>query len=567
LTHIATPDWVKDAVFYQIFPDRFASSERVPKPSNLEPWDSPPTVFGFKGGDLLGVVERLDYLQELGVTAIYFNPIFQSAANHRYHTHDYYRVDPILGGDGAFRVLLDAAHARGMRVVLDGVFNHASRGFYQFQHTLENGAASPYLDWFHFDEARLRAGKQLNAYLSPEEERRLARSGGGLRDLGYQAWWDLPALPEFNTETEAVRRFIFDVARHWIEFGMDGWRLDVPQEIDDDGFWREFRRVVKTARPEAYIVGEIWAEAQRWLQGDQFDAVMNYPFSRACLGFFGGERLDMAQRPGGFTLQPLSAVEFADAIGRLLALYDWEVTLVQLNLLDSHDMPRFLTLVGGDKAALKLATLFQMTFPGAPCVYYGDEIGMEGRHDPDCRRAFPWDEARWDHDLLAFFRRAIALRHAHPALRRGRYLRLHADSQHGVYAFARQGEGETLVVVLNNGGASYDLDVLAGGLFPEGASLHDVWGGDRASVTAGRITGATLPPRSGAVLAAAGRWGRGVSGRFDPVPLAGRRRDRAARERAGAGDRPVPDAGPLVAHAVRKRASRSRAHRREDPAL
>jgi cyclomaltodextrinase len=507
LTHIVTPDWVKDAVFYQIFPDRFARSERVPKPSHLEPWDSPPTVHGFKGGDLLGVAERLDYLQALGITAIYFNPIFQSAANHRYHTHDYYRVDPILGGDGAFRELLDAAHARGIRVVLDGVFNHASRGFYQFHHTLENGAASPYLDWFHFDEGRLRARNRLNAYPDPEAAQHPLAGQRSLEALGYQAWWDLPALPKFNTDTPAVRRFMFDVARHWIEFGIDGWRLDVPQDIDDDAFWQEFRRVVKAANPEAYIVGEIWSEAHRWLQGDQFDAVMNYIFDRACLGFFGGGRLDTTQRPGGFTLQPLSAAQFADAMDRMLALYDWEVTLVQLNILSSHDMPRFLTLVQGDKEALKLATLFQMAFPGAPCVYYGDEVGMEGNHDPDCRRAFPWDEARWDASLLAFFRRTIALRHEHPALRRGRYLRLHADERRGVYAFARQGEEETLVVVLNNGPVSYDLDVPVRRLFADGAALHDLWAGGRGRVDEGHITGLTLPPRAGAVLAAEGNLG------------------------------------------------------------
>jgi len=507
LAHIATPDWVKDAVFYQIFPDRFARSERVPKPSHLEPWDSSPTVHGFKGGDLLGVAERLEYLQALGITAVYFNPIFQSAANHRYHTHDYYRVDPILGGDGAFRELLDAAHARGIRVVLDGVFNHASRGFYQFHHTLENGAASPYLDWFHFDEGRLRARNGLNAYPDPDAAQHHVAGRRSLEALGYQAWWDLPALPKFNTDTPAVRRFLFDVARHWIEFGIDGWRLDVPQDIDDDAFWQEFRRVVKAADPEAYIVGEIWFESHRWLQGDQFDAVMNYILDRACLGFFGGERLDTAQRPGGFPLLPLGAIQFADEIDRMLALYDWEVTLAQLNLLGSHDMPRFLTLVQGDREALKLATLFQMTFPGAPCVYYGDEVGMEGGHDPDCRRAFPWDEARWDADLLAFFRRAIALRHEHPALRRGRYLRLHADERCGVYAFARQGEGEALIVVLNNGPTSYDLDVPVRGLFADGAVLRDLWAGGRARVDEGRLTGLTLPPRAGAVLAAEGNLG------------------------------------------------------------
>jgi cyclomaltodextrinase len=496
---IITPEWVKDAVFYQIFPDRFARSERVPKPSNLEEWDSPPTIHGFKGGDLLGVAERLDYLQELGITAIYLNPIFQSAANHRYHTFDYTQVDPILGGNEAFRKLLDAAHARDIHIVPDGVFNHASRGFYQFNHTMENGLASPYLDWFHFNTEWLASGRPLNAYPGIKEEH-LVRHGESLTQLGYVAWWDLPALPKFNTETEAVRRFIFDVARHWVDFGIDGWRLDVPDEIDDDAFWQEFRRVVKAANPEAYIVGEIWADAQRWLQGDQFDGVMNYGVSRACLGFFGGERLDTTQRPGGYELKPLSATQFADAVDRMLGLYDWQVTLAQLNLLDSHDMPRFLTLVNEDKNALKLSTLFQMTFPGAPCIYYGDEIGMQGQHDPDCRRTFPWDKSRWDHDLLTWFRRAIALRKAHPALRRGRYLRLLADDATSVYAFARQGEEETLTVVLNNGASSYDLNMPAQGLYADGAILHDLWDDGQAQVSEGKITGLTLPPRSGAVL-------------------------------------------------------------------
>lgn len=499
MTHISTPEWVKDAVFYQIFPDRFAKSERVTKPSNLESWDSPPTVYGFKGGDLLGVSEHLDYLEELGVNAIYFNPVFQSAANHRYHTHDYYHVDPILGGNDAFREMLDAAHARGIRVVLDGVFNHASRGFYQFYHTLENGGASPYLDWFHFEQDRLEAGERLNAY-PPLEEIDRRSTERSLKMYGYRAWWDLPALPKFNTRTEAVRQFIFDVTSHWIGLGINGWRLDVPYEIDDDAFWREFRRVVKEANPEAYIVGEIWTDASRWLQGDQFDAVMNYIFNRACLGFFGEERLDVSQRPGGHRLRRLRASEFADEIDDMLDLYDWQVTLAQLNLLSSHDMPRFLTLVDQDKDVLRLATLFQMTFPGAPCVYYGDEVGMEGGPDPDCRRAFPWDKSCWDRNLLGFFRRAIDLRHKHPTLRRGQYIRLLADDQHNVYAFARRDEQETLVVVLNNGLDPFELDVGVGSLFADGESLRDVWAGHVARVTNGRATGATLAPKSGAVL-------------------------------------------------------------------
>lgn len=499
------PDWVKDAVFYQIFPDRFARSDRVPKPANLERWDTPPTRHGFKGGDLLGVAEHLDYLEHLGVTAIYLNPIFQSAANHRYHTHDYYRVDPVLGGNAGFRGLLDQAHDRSIRIVLDGVFNHASRGFYQFQQTLENGIDSPYLDWFHFDLERLASGKEITAYPGETRASRFGRRRRTLEELGYRAWYQLPALPKFNTQSEAVRTFIFDVARHWIAFGADGWRLDVPSEIDDDVFWRQFRRAVKGVNPEAYLVGEIWHQADRWLQGDQFDGVMGYVFNRACLGFFGGGSLDVTQRPGGHSLERLTATQFADRIDDLLDRYPESVTQAQFNLLSSHDMPRFLTLVRGDKAALKLATLFQMTFPGAPSIYYGDEIGMEGGPDPDCRRSFPWDEERWDHDLLATFRRAVRLRREHTVLRRGEFKRLEADDDHGVYAFGRTlprsaTESEALVVILNRGARPYRCDVPARGLFDDGVPLRDVWGGLTAQVSDGRIRGELLEAGQGAVL-------------------------------------------------------------------
>ena len=330
----------------------------MPKASNLQPWGAPPTGHAYQGGDLLGVVERLDYLADLGINAIYFNPIFRSGSNHRYHTHDYYQVDPMLGGNAALRELLDAAHARGIRVVLDGVFNHASRGFFQFHDILENGPDSAYLDWFHVEDW------PLHPY------------GGG--KANYAAWWGNRALPKFNTDTPAVRRFLWDVARYWIDFGIDGWRLDVPQEIDDDEFWREFRRVVKAANPDAYIVGEIWGEAERWLQGDQYDGVLNYGVSRAALGFFAAETLDREYRPGGFRLTPLRGRAFAHQIERLLSLYHEAIIQAQFNLLDSHDTARFVHQAGGDVDALRLSLLMLMVLPGPPCVYYGTEVGMTG---------------------------------------------------------------------------------------------------------------------------------------------------------------------------------------------
>lgn len=484
---LETPEWVRDAVFYQIFPDRFATSQAVPKPSNLEPWHSPPTAHGFKGGDLLGVADHLDYLQDLGVTAIYFNPIFQSTANHRYHTFDYYRVDPILGGNDGFQTLLDEAHRRGLRVILDGVFNHASRGFFQFNHILENGAASPYVDWFI-----------INGYpLQPYN----ARDG----EHGYDAWWNLPALPKLNVQTPAVRELLWDVACHWVEFGIDGWRLDVPGEIDDEDFWREFRRRVKAINPDAYLVGEVWHDAQRWLRGDQFDAVMNYVFTRACLAFFVGEDLLQSEvvRTGYHSIDPLGPAEFAEEIDRLLGLYPRPVTEAQFNLLGSHDTPRFKTLARGDDSAYELATLFQMTFPGAPCIYYGDEIGMEGKHDPGCRGGFPWDEGAWNLRLREHVRRSIALRRDHPALRRGDFTWLTASD--GTVVYARSLREETIVVALNQSRKAAAPDIEVAGYLQDGTWLRDMWHSGTVGVSQGRIRGLQVGPRSWRVLEVMGR--------------------------------------------------------------
>ncbi len=490
MSDIATPDWVKDAIFYQIFPDRFARGRAVPKPTNLQQWGSPPTRHGFQGGDLIGVMEKLDYLTDLGINAIYFNPIFQSASNHRYHTHDYFQVDPLLGGNKALRQLLDAAHARGVRVILDGVFNHASRGFFQFNHILECGSESPYVDWFHIK------GYPLHAYDTSQKP-------------NYGAWWNLHALPEFNTENPTVRRFILDVARHWIEFGADGWRLDVPSNIDDDDFWREFRQVVKAANPQAYIVGEIWVNevdrtGERWLKGDQFDAIMNYGFTAACIGFFVGDWLDPALVKGqGYEpIRPLDAEAFADQIDTMLNRYAPPIVYSQLNLLDSHDTARFLTVSRDDKRLLKLAALVQMTYPGAPSIFYGDEVGLRGGRDPDCRRAMPWDAAQWDTELLDFFKRVIAIRHAHPALRRGDYVRLYASAPLGVYAFLRQMGEERLVIVLNNGKAPYPVDVPSKGHLTNGTTLRCLMSGQEYAVSKKRLRGPALPPRSGAILLA-----------------------------------------------------------------
>jgi len=490
MAEILTPSWVRDAVFYQIFPDRFARGQAMAKPRNLQPWGAPPTRHGFQGGDLIGVLEKLDYLTDLGVNTIYFNPIFQSASNHRYHTHDYYRVDPLLGGNDALRQLLDAAHRRGMRIILDGVFNHASRGFFQFNHILECGAESPYVDWFYVK------GYPLNAY-HPS------------RSPNYKAWWNLHPLPKLNTDHPDVRRFLLDVGRHWIQFGADGWRLDVAADIDDDDFWREFRHTVKAANPEAYIVGEIWVNeldktGERWLQGDQFDAIMNYGLTGACIRFFIADALEPAlvRGQGHEPLPPLDAQGFADQIDVMLHRYHRPIVEAQFNLLDSHDTARYLTLARGDKQLLKLTTLFQMTYPGAPSIYYGDEIGLQGGRDPDCRRAMPWQPAQWDDDLLSFFKTIITIRKTHPALRRGDYLRLYASGPLGVYAFMRRLDEQRIVVVLNNSPSHYPVEVPVRDHLAEGTALRCLLSGQTFVVQAGCVCGPALPARSGAILLA-----------------------------------------------------------------
>ncbi|MEO8571525.1 MAG: glycoside hydrolase family 13 protein [Chloroflexota bacterium] len=490
---VDTPAWARDAMFYQIFPDRFAASDRVQKPGILEPWDAPPTVNGFKGGDLRGVAERLDYLADLGVNAIYLTPIFSSASNHRYHTYDYFEVDPLLGGNDALRELLDAAHGRGMRVVLDGVFNHTGRGFWPFHHVLETGAESPYRGWFHLDQERLDAGRPLWPY--PPE-------GTPPSELGYEAWWGLPALPKLNTDHPDVREYLFTVAEYWLRFGIDGWRLDVPEEIKNEAFWQEFRGRCRAIRPDAYLVGEIWRIAPEWLRGDRFDALMNYPLGEAILGYAGGAHLNLDAVDSipqyRDWLRPLDGPGFAARLTELSTVYDPGVVAVQLNLLGSHDTPRMRTVLGDDLAGVRLATLIQTTLPGAPCIYYGDEIGLAGWTDPDCRRAFPWDEGGWDHALRDAVRGLLRLRAGEPALRDAPLRIVGADGAAVAYLRGPGAGTSRFVVAINPG----DETARLGLRLEDGGQLVPVelpgFDGTPISIEDAQAS-VELAPRSGAV--------------------------------------------------------------------
>ncbi|WP_199405278.1 glycoside hydrolase family 13 protein [Corallincola holothuriorum] len=476
-----TPDWVKHAVFYQIYPDRFARGAGMVHERGLrfQPWGADPAAQGYQGGDLYGVIDKLDYLKTLGVNALYLNPIFSSASNHRYHTFDYLQVDPLLGGNDALRALLEQAHHRGIKVILDGVFNHASRGFWAFHHILENGGDSPYVDWFMINDWPLRP------YHSDETQ-----------PPNYEAWWNLPALPKFNIKNPGVRDYLLKVARFWLEFGIDGWRLDVPEEIDDVPFWQAFRRVVKEVNPQAYICGEIWGHAGDWLQGDRFDATMNYTFAWSAMSFIGAASLRRDYIKEHMPMTPLSVSEYRQVVERMLSWYSDEVNQAQLNLLDSHDTARALWIMGEDKPSLALCVLLQMTMPGAPCIYYGDEVGVSGADDPYCREAYPWHEpALQDHDLLATYQSLTRLRHAHPVLRLGDVSFVEADNPE-LLIFKRELGADKALVVVNRTRELQTVNLPAA----EYQNYMQEWPATHSSGAIGNQRRLTLAPQQGVVL-------------------------------------------------------------------
>ena len=425
-----TPDWVHHAVFYQIFPDRFSKGKGVAHSHlTFQPWSSKPTQQGYQGGNLQGIVDQLENLIDLGVTALYPTPIFQSASNHRYHTDDYYTIDPLLGGHPAFKTLLAALKATNVKLVLDGVFNHTGRGFFPFHDLVENGPDSPWVDWY-----RIEAWP-----ISPYHPR---------KKPNYPCWFNHRALPKLNHDHPDVREFIMQVGEYWVEQGIDGWRLDVPHEIHAEGFWQTFRHRIKTKNPEAYLVGEILGDAAHWLDGHQFDGVMNYLFRIFTLRFASGGHVDPAYRHSicGHKITNLSAKGYGEKIQSLLQRYPWEHQLAQLNLLSSHDTPRVATLLQQDEARIRIAVFLLLTFPGAPCIYYGDEVGLLGGHDPDCRRTYP-PRSEWDNHLRQYYQALISCRRAQAALRTGRYQVCYTDQQ--TYVFARHLNQETVLGIVH----------------------------------------------------------------------------------------------------------------------
>lgn len=428
------PEWAQDAVVYQIFVERFANGDTSNDPLEVDPWGARPMRSSFFGGDLKGILDRLDHISRLGVSCIYLTPIFLSPTNHKYDTSDYYQVDPHFGDQALARRLVDDCHARGIRIILDAVFNHCGYDFFAFQDVVRNGRSSRYFEWF-------------NIHKLPVERRPRAT----YETFANNLWW----MPKLRTDNPEVQEYLLGVAEYWTRtLDVDGWRLDVGDEVDQE-FWRKFRKRIRAIKPNALIVGEVLHDASVFLRGDQMDSIMNYPWRELCVAFF-------AKRS-------MSAQAFADGLTGLRVRYRHQVHQALWNLLDSHDRERFLTTCHGDRRRMLLATTFQFTYSGTPYVYYGDEVGMEGEHDPDCRRCMPWDEAVWDRRMLGHYRALIRLRRRYRALRRGEYATLIAGSADPVdhlFAFARWDRNCCILVLMNNAdsAAACDLGLLRRGM-------------------------------------------------------------------------------------------------------
>lgn len=431
IDRIRLPEWVLGATFYLIFPDRFANGDRASDPENSRPWGEKPTPRSFFGGDLAGIRQRLSWPRDLGVGCLYLTPVFTAPSNHKYDPADYENVDPHFGTNQGLKVLTREAHDAGMRVLLDGVFNHSGHEWFAFRDVREHGADSRYKDWFF----------KIDSF--PVD----------VAAVNYETFANrVRNHPKLNTANPELRDYLCGIGEKWIrEADVDGWRLDVANEVDHR-FWRSFRDRVKAAKADAFIVGEVWHDAIRWLDGAQFDSVMHYPWRDAVLKYLNREASPSA---------------FAAWTTRIRHLYEPAVEPGLWHLLGSHDTARIRTELGGDRARARQAAVLLLTASGAPLVYYGDEIGMEGDDDPDCRRCMEWDEAKHDRELLATHRALIALRRRKPWLSWGAFEDLIADDESGIYAYRRRARGplevaygasdDAVYVALNTGDDAVDL--------------------------------------------------------------------------------------------------------------
>ena len=492
------PGWVRDAVFYQIFPDRFADGDPTNnvqtgayrlenKPVVARPWGALPDKTNgaaeFYGGDLQGITQQLAYLADLGVNALYLNPIFLAPSSHKYDVADYTQVDPHFGGNGALVALRQALTARGMRLMLDIVPNHCGVTHPWFQ-AAQADPTAPSAEFFTFTK-------------HPHE---------------YLTWLGVRSLPRLNYRSERLRTLMYAgpeaIMRQWLRppYAIDGWRVDVANMLGRQGvhnlghkLGRGIRRALKAEQPAVYLLGEHFFDGTPHLQGDEFDATMNYRGFTFPLWHWlsGQDKSALTGRPWA-DRQPLATEDLVAQWTAFRAAIPWQIAAQQFNLLGSHDTPRLRTILGGDVGLVRVAAVLLFTYLGVPCMYYGDEVGLEGAGDPDCRRCMEWDAARWDGELRGFFRRLAHMRRERPALRWGGLQPLYAAGH--TIAYQREAPEERLVVVVRRADDGLRaLPVRHAGL-PDGTRLRDWLSGAEATVQGGMVPLARLPAVGALVL-------------------------------------------------------------------
>lgn len=418
------PQWAANKVVYQIFPSRFASTQPVDK----KLWyKAPITPMDDLHGNLRGIIEHLDYIKDLGIDVVYLTPIFKSNSCHKYDTIDYYQVDPSFGTTEDLKELVLKSHERGMKVVLDAVYNHTGREFFAFQDILEKGEKSKYLDWYFIDELPLKGewGEIPN-----------------FKCFGYYG-----GMPKLNLKNPEVEKYITDVACYWIkECDIDGWRLDVGDEISHF-FWKNFRKAIKAVKKDMLIIGEIWHYAGDFLEGDEWDTVMNYPFYLNLIDLLADEKINVSQ--------------FVQNLGYLKGRLNKKCYPLMWNLIDSHDTARFLHLCNDNKKKQHLAAAFQLLLPGMPMVYYGDEYAMPGANDPDCRRGMYWDEEYQDKEMYNWYKKLMQVRKTHACIVEGELIETITNDEEDTIVLIRKSGEETLAMIFNCGSSTKEFDEYA----------------------------------------------------------------------------------------------------------
>lgn len=427
---ISTPEWTKNTIWYQIFPDRFKRADNSTNYIN-SPWlnkDQPVTNDLVLGGNLKGIIKSLDYLEDLGITGLYLTPIFKSPSTHKYDTTDYFEIDEQFGTKEDLRMLVKEAHKRDIKVVLDAVFNHSGFLHPFFKDVLKYGKNSKYYECFHIKKEPI-----INFELTEKGTPKYTR---GLKP-NYETFAFASSMPKWNTNSKITRDYLIDVATYYIkEFDIDGWRLDVANEVSHS-FWRLFRSKVKEIKPDAYIFGENWDFANSWLMGDQFDGVMNYEFTYPLWQFldnFG-------------SIDQINASEFRRIINNLLTSYPVQITESMFNLVECHDTERVINRASGNLDLTFLYYLLMFSFPGSPNIYYGGELALAGKGDPDSRRAMPWNDG--DYNFRNKLKWLINLRKNEKAFGSSNFKFIYTDDATNVIGYQTKKDNETITIFIN----------------------------------------------------------------------------------------------------------------------